>query len=1658
MDAKFEDMSHHTTHKQVILSDKRKEKVKHNYRSGESHHITSREIQLTVLLRKWHLSSAGSVLSALLILFPVGQDGSDTGRVGETVDVLEVLLGDLEGTSSDVGDVLSNELGGVDGGLVDLLEQEGTERLDTGAQESAVEGDVDTLEGNGGEATLQLNGLGLGLGLLDALLDDADQVSLEVLERHALHKSWDVNVLGLEEVQEVGKAVESAELQGFTLTYITSSDVLHVGNIVVDNLQKPASLLGNDLDDVLQGLLVEGLGDTAGVDGTHGVVGATLLVTLDGNLHGQTTVEHNGNQALDGHDISQGSQGRVFTQRVTGEAAVTLDQTLGAHVLETSFLHEGEGGLGELGGGQKTGRRAVGIRSSVLINLLEDLLGLDGTVGIHRLEGHGHVVLANGLTTGTTEVNGELLGIVLDNVDDGQAIVLQEVTISAVPDLPSNRAAGIELHTHALLLGTLTSEDIGGDGLFDLGLTDKNLLFGLLVASLNLDDLATCNHTDVLQLHSDHVVGQNHADQRCVEATDTTDVVLSSPGLHERTDGSTAVHTVSDSAGQIGIAGEDTRDVDGVVIARDAGVGLVRGRGTQLQGSLAAERNGDLEVDGLLDRGTVTLEVVNDRVTVRDTGLVVYGGNLDDLLGGELQENLTNGLDIAEDGLTEGEGLAKELSVRLVHAEPLLRAEDGNIAAGGEVDLHRNLILALEGVLEVRVGTAVQELAGNLHDGLAITLDGTADLDHLARLLVDDRVDLGSGVQNIANLQGLSTRNHLEAVGQVNQLEEISVNSAREDGHGDGLPASNNGEIHGGEDFLARTVHKGLTSVANSVNKVGNGLAGDGLTATVESGSCRSVEGHVLGAEPDTVVELLDTVVAISHDLADGGVTGLRVVSEEEGQRDNTTLSSAAFEHRQRDLSILEHLGLDSLNQLARLAWSGSHDPLHRVGLEAVALDIDIGQEKGVAPGVGIASQQAEPAIQAGRGRGQAEADLVGLLGDGETLDLGLIGFVNQVATEILDHGDLGLVTTAGNVALVNTIEDVLDRLVNDVREAGGHGTLQNAGAADVLVNNSLQVLTLPERVLLEEVLEILVEDRDERNGLLTTALAKQQEMLNILGVDQLLGSLGVRSQNRVHSGVRSVELGVILQQRSLALRSGEALLHTAQEVTSQTLERVIDPTRLVLDVHQIDHAVDNFGIGHVLEVHSLTSGVAAEPHLMEVVIELLDNVVAHLLQLGDTLGLVELEDLLVHLVPEQDTTGSQLVDGLTHLGEHSDDTASSTLVGLLPFLVVDTGSISDGLLSILGGVSFLGDHHAATEQATVERHRGIAELGRPCAREVRVGILGTSETTTSDQDDVVLLADAAVHLEDGLVEVLEGVVTTTTTTGPLQDDGELGVGLGNVDDLLNGIAGAGLEGNVLDAESLDVLVGDLDGRDTSTNGQTLNGDTLGTQAADQRDLPPHGTGVDVDQVNGDTPARRDNLLDLVDGSGHGLRVVVTTTSQLNVVAGIHSGGDEVPRNSGRGHTSDHNRGDTQQATHLGVNISLSGRCLHQAGAVFLDPIHGVLHGVLITVKELGLVANLSIGAVHLASQNDANAGSILIAVGEDTQARDTTGTKVNDVGGTGEDGSLLPVHGIMSDHADQGRHGALITKLAQVLSGLGVEDRDQQGLGGDLNHILKIL
>lgn len=157
--------------------------------------------------------SHSSVAFTILILLPIGKDMRNSGGVGESVNILEVLLGDFERSCCDVRNIFADQFTRINGSLVDLLEQERTEGLDTRTKERAVEGHIDAPERDGGEATLESNRLRLRFCLLDTLLDNLDKVRLDVVQRHALHKCRYVNVLSLEIVEEIRETVECPKLQ-----------------------------------------------------------------------------------------------------------------------------------------------------------------------------------------------------------------------------------------------------------------------------------------------------------------------------------------------------------------------------------------------------------------------------------------------------------------------------------------------------------------------------------------------------------------------------------------------------------------------------------------------------------------------------------------------------------------------------------------------------------------------------------------------------------------------------------------------------------------------------------------------------------------------------------------------------------------------------------------------------------------------------------------------------------------------------------------------------------------------------------------------------------------------------------------------------------------------------------------------------------------------------------------------------------------------------------------------------------------------------------------------------------------------------------------------------------------------------------------------------
>lgn len=133
-------------------------------------------------------------------------------RVGEPVNVFKVFFGDLEWPGCDIGNVFANQFAGIDGGFVDLLEQEGSERLHAGTKESAVEWHVDTLQRDCRKATLKDDGFRFGLSHLPAFFDDFNKVGFDVFQGHGLHQGLDVNLLSLQDVENIREAVKSAKL------------------------------------------------------------------------------------------------------------------------------------------------------------------------------------------------------------------------------------------------------------------------------------------------------------------------------------------------------------------------------------------------------------------------------------------------------------------------------------------------------------------------------------------------------------------------------------------------------------------------------------------------------------------------------------------------------------------------------------------------------------------------------------------------------------------------------------------------------------------------------------------------------------------------------------------------------------------------------------------------------------------------------------------------------------------------------------------------------------------------------------------------------------------------------------------------------------------------------------------------------------------------------------------------------------------------------------------------------------------------------------------------------------------------------------------------------------------------------------------------------
>ncbi|GFZ49402.1 hypothetical protein JCM24511_07522 [Saitozyma sp. JCM 24511] len=1442
-----------------------------------------------------------------------------TGRARLVKDLLDVCLGDLERLGDEVRHVLADETLRVELERVDLLDEVVSERENTGPEVSRVEGNVDTGERDRGETTLE-DDLTVLLLLLNShvptAVDDLGKLLLELLDAHHGGKLLEIELLHLEHVEDVGERGERAEFTG--------TDVLLVGDVEVDNLEEDRLLLGDRVDNLAQSHLAESLAHTGRVGGHHGVLRLARSVALDGTLHGDTSEEDDVGEGRDREDIGDGGKGRVLSERVTGKRGVLVDETLGLHVVERGLFGDDKGDLGVLRGEEETLRR----------------LGLDLTTLVDGVIREVHVSLADGLTLDTTKV------------DDGAG----------------HGRGSVELHAHADFLGSLAGEDVGGRGLQDLSGTVDDLL-AALVERLDLDDLLAVAHGNVGELDLNLVTGQDHADEADLVRHDALGVVVGDCGLDVLSGRGGGPHAMGDGAGKRGKVGEVRVDVDGVEVARDLRVRLVGGRSLEHRaGRVGDERvTARLERDGVANRLAVTLEVLDNRVAVRVVRLVVDDGDLDELLGTAADERSARHLDRGERRLVLvselGLGLECERGSHLernrvvVPLKPSLGLEDTDRRGAVELDNIVGLVDGLKRVLKVLEASSVEERRGDLDDGLALAEDVPLDLDSLAAVTVDDGDDAGFGGASVTSEERGDTVHHAEAVGQVHEVEQITVDVRGEDGLHDGLrdiskhsthlPSQDNGKVHGRHDLVASSSLEALTLVADDVAESLNGLSVDRGGLARESG----VEGKfwelLVVTEPETPVEVLDLLVATVDDLVDRGVAHLGLVLEGEvqGHRDAATL----LVHDERDdlgrgvegeLNGLEVLGGDRLDLLARrldldgLASTGAEDATERVAEVSVAVDnVDAGQS-GAQPADVVAGDKLEPVVNGGDSLADLEStDVAGdSLLDEARLDSDRLG------ADVVDSRDLRLVAVV--VALedlarkqaFDVTKEVLDGLIGNSRVLDGDGTLEDTYTLRVLVKDGIDVLGGPERVLLEPDLERVVKDRDEWHGLLAGALADGEEERLVLGSDELGLGAGVRLEERVDGGEGVVESRERLDEGLLCavpVDPREALFDAAKPVANEVAEGDVHPTVLLGDVHESDHTARDLLVGHGAEVRDDGAvGLLAEPRLVKVLVEAVDDVVLLGLEPRATLLAGLSKDSVVELAPELDTASGNLVDRLAELGADSEDTTGGLVVSALPLGIVDTGRVDNELLDRRAGVGLLGDHDARGVEGTIERH-GLktVHLDGPVTGDVRPGVLGATETGTGNERDVAVVSDRRVGGDDGLVEVLARVVTTSTTTCPLKDDGVVRVGSGDVDDLADTLDGSGLEGDVLDPGSLergDDLGCLLRAGDTSGHAETLDGETLAAHLLPQRELEGELSLVDVERVESKADTGLNAALDLGHLCTESLGVVVTTTGQLNVEAGVKRGGDEVGTDSGRRHTGDHDRRLAQHTGERRVDVDLA--------------------------------------------------------------------------------------------------------------------------------------
>jgi hypothetical protein len=205
------------------------------------------------------------------------------------------------------------------------------------------------------------------------------------------------------------------------------------------------------------------------------------------------------------------------------------------------------------------------------------------------------------------------------------------------------------------------------------------------------------------------------------------------------------------------------------------------------------------------------------------------------------------------------------------------------------------------------------------------------------------------------------------------------------------------------------------------------------------------------------------------------------------------------------------------------------------------------------------------------------------------------------------------------------------------------------------------------------------------------------------------------------------------------------------------------------------------------------------------------------------------------------------------------------------PLGISDTWSGDDEVLDGGWGVRLLSNHDPGRKRETVERHWLNTIFNKPATGQVR-----PKAFRTADEYDVGVMANRRIGREDWSAYVFAWVVTACVSTRPLESNREVGIGGGDINDLTDTVHGTRLERNVSDTGLCETL-DDLSGLLHRWNTKSFDGKALVTHFSPERKLEGELTGVDVEDIQGDTDTSRNIGLNPCDFGTECCGTVVTS-------------------------------------------------------------------------------------------------------------------------------------------------------------------------------------